>query len=75
MLVVYQFWQHTESKKIAGVTARFSNVFRQVRSVKSDLEANLHRYLLLLIMFALILLGGYVAIEAIDLVLPPGVVR
>lgn len=75
MIVIYQFWQHTESKKIAGVTPYFSSVFRKVRSVKSDVEANIHRYVLLLIMFVLIVLGGYVAIQAIDLVLPPGVIR
>ena len=75
VIVIYQFWQHTEAKKIGGVTSYFSNVFRKVRGLKSELEANVHRYVLLLVMFTLIVLGGYIAITAINLVLPPGVVR
>ncbi len=75
IIVIYQFWQATEGKKIAGVTKSMSSFFRDVRAVKSNLEANVHRYMLLAIMLILILFGGFIALDAIGLVPPPAAAK
>jgi len=59
-LVVYQFWQHTELAKIEAISKNFSSLFTDIRRLKSRREANVHRYLLLLFMIAVILLGAVV---------------
>jgi hypothetical protein len=44
------------------VTARhFSSLFRETRGLKARLEANLHRYTLLLFMITVIVGGGVIA--------------
>ena len=71
IIIIYQFWQSTEGRKIIGVTKNMSTAFRSIRAVKSNLEANVHRYLLLAMMLILVLFGGFLALEAIGLVPPP----
>ena len=71
IIIIYQFWQSTEGRKIIGVTKNMSTAFRSIRAVKSNLEANVHRYLLLAIMLILVLFGGFLSLEAIGLVPPP----
>ncbi len=60
-LIIYQFWQHTELLKIEKISKGFSTAFREVRRTKSNLEANIHRYLLLLFMIATVILGAIVS--------------
>ncbi len=57
-LVVYQFWQHTEMMKIETVAGHYSDLFRQVRRLKSRNEANIQRYLLLVFMIITVILGA-----------------
>jgi len=59
-LVVYQFWQHTELAKIEAISKNFSSLFTDIRRLKSRREANVHRYLLLVFMIAVVLLGAVV---------------
>ena len=66
VLVFYQFWQYTEQEKLDGVGRRFSNLFRDTRKVKSRLEANVHRYTLLVFMIAVIFGGGAIAFFALS---------
>lgn len=61
MLVIYQFWQHTERRKLDAIGVRFSTTFRSVRALKSRLEADIHRYTLLVFMIFVVLLGAYVS--------------
>lgn len=60
-LIIYQFWQHTELIKIEKISKDFSSAFRRVRQSKSQLEANVHRYLLLAFMILTTLLGSVVS--------------
>ncbi|MEH6474290.1 MAG: hypothetical protein V7727_01320 [Sneathiella sp.] len=50
ILLIYQLWQHTETLKIRKINLFMSDHFRLVRQVKSSLEANIHRYILLVTM-------------------------
>lgn len=50
ILVIYQIWQHTEMLKLRKITSYLSGHFNAVRRVKSRIEANVHRYILLGVM-------------------------
>jgi hypothetical protein len=65
LLFFYQTWQHTEQTKLDVIGKQFSSLFRQVRGIKSKLEANLHRYMILLFMISVIGLGAVVAFTTI----------
>ena len=54
MLIIYQMWQSTEHRKLDLIGETMSDMFREVRAVKSTLEANVHRYLLLAFMVVFI---------------------
>ena len=60
-LVVYQFWQHNELRKIQIVSMHMSNLFGRIRRIKSRREANIQRYLLLTFMIGTIIMGAIVA--------------
>ncbi len=60
-LIIYQFWQYTELRKIDKISKGFSTAFRRVRVVKSKLEANIHRYLLLIFMILAVIMGSIVS--------------
>jgi len=57
-LVVYQMWQHTEMMKIENIAAYYSDLFRDVRKLKSRNEANIQRYLLLAFMVFTVTIGA-----------------
>ena len=59
-LIIYQFWQHTEHEKQAGIARDFSNVFREIRALKSRVEANVHRYTLLMFMIIIEGIGAFI---------------
>ncbi len=73
ILVIYQFWQHTEMLKLRKITSFLSNYFEVVRSIKSRSEANIHRYILLFVMIASILVTNTIAYIAYLPLLPDGV--
>ncbi len=60
-LIIYQFWQYNELLKIEKISKGFSTAFRSVRVIKSKLEANIHRYLLLLFMIMTVIMGSIVS--------------
>ncbi len=60
-LIIYQFWQYTELMKIEKISKLFSTAFQNVRQTKSRLEANIHRYLLLLFMILTLIIGSIVS--------------
>ncbi len=66
LLMIFQFWQHTESQKIISIEALLSSAFREIRKKKSILEASIHRYIILAFMVGTILLGGYITIISLD---------
>jgi len=72
MLIVFQLWQHTEGQKIAAIELQYSNTFRMVRRKKWKLEADIHRYAILILMTASILFTAFLAIEVINLHKPNG---
>ncbi len=59
-LVIYQFWMHNETTKIDLMNPHMSNLFRDVRAVKSRSEGNVHRYTLLFFMAVVVALGAVV---------------
>ena len=61
IVIIYQFWQHTEHEKQLAIARSFSNVFREMRAIKSRLEANIHRYTLLLFMIVIEVIGAAIA--------------
>ncbi len=66
LLVLFQFWQHTELSKIKSIEKLFSSVFRDIRNKKSVLEATIHRYVILFFMVGAILLGGYITVISLE---------
>tara|TARA_B100000315_G_scaffold260498_1_gene322402 strand:+ start:9809 stop:10309 length:501 start_codon:yes stop_codon:yes gene_type:complete len=66
LVLIFQFWQHTESRKILAIEKLYSSAFREIRNLKSKFEANAHRYIILFFMIGAIVLGGFVAIQSID---------
>ena len=65
-LIMYQFWQYNELRKIAEMSKHFSSLFRRVRGVKSKTEANFHRYTLLFFMITTIVIGAIVAYHGVN---------
>jgi Na+/melibiose symporter-like transporter len=59
-LVIYQFWMHNETTKIDSLNPHMSNLFRDVRALKSRREGNVHRYMLLFFMTVVVILGAVV---------------
>jgi hypothetical protein len=59
-LIIYQFWTHNEQNKLDFMEYYYSNLFRDIRAMKSRLEGNLHRYTLLLFMAVVVVLGAVV---------------
>ena len=65
IIVIYQFWQHVEHTKMAAIADKMSPAFRSVRRVKSKVEADFHRYTLLVFMIGIVVLGATVAYMAL----------
>ena len=61
-LAIYQFWQQAERGKLSMIGDRFSNVSRDVRGYLPPREANVHRYILLFFMIAIILVGNWLLV-------------
>jgi hypothetical protein len=61
VVVIYQFWQHAEMTKLDAVANRFSADFSDIRSLKSRTESNIHRYILLVFIVAMLALGAVIA--------------
>ncbi len=61
-LVLYQVWQNTEREKLREIARALSNLFVNIRTIKSSREANYHRYTLLCFMAIAILLGNAILI-------------
>ncbi len=57
-LIIYQFWQRTEQRKLEFMSRQFSRIFQRVRNLKSTSEANLHRYTLLSFMVGFLLFAN-----------------
>lgn len=68
ILIFYQSWQYAEQRKLEAIADDFSNFFREVRGIKSRLEANIHRYVLLLFMVIIVALGAVVTFSTLLLV-------
>ena len=60
ILMVYQLWQNTERTKLDRIAKQFSSQFRDIRGIKSRMEANIVRYLLLVFMMALVVLASVI---------------
>ena len=67
ILIFYQSWQYAEQRKLEAVAGDFSSYFRDVRAIKSRLEANIHRYVLLLFMVVIVALGAIVTFSTLQL--------
>ena len=46
LLIIFQFWQHTEAQKLSAIEKLFSSAFRDIRKKKSILESSIHRYII-----------------------------
>ena len=68
ILLIYQVWQHTEQEILTSIGKRFSSLFRDTRAIKSRLDANVHRYILLVFMISMVLLGGVITYFTISAV-------
>lgn len=61
-LAIFQFWQQAERGKLNMISDRFSNVLRDVRMYLPPREANIHRYILLFFMIAVILVANWLLV-------------
>lgn len=65
-LIIYQFWTHNELTKLDRMQPFMSNLFADIRALKSKKEGNFHRYTLLFFMVVVVVLGATVAHLALD---------
>jgi serine kinase of HPr protein (carbohydrate metabolism regulator) len=70
MVVLFQFWQHTEGRKLITIESAYSNLFRRIGKFKSSREANIHRYLILLFMVGTIIIGCGITLMSLDAIAP-----
>ena len=68
-LAIFQSWQGTEREKIRELVSKLSNLSTLVYGLKSRMEANVHRFILLAFVIAGILGASYFAVV---LVMPLG---
>lgn len=61
ILIIYQIWQHTEKLKIQKISGFLSNYFSIIRNIKQRRDANIHRYILLLVMIISILVSNTIS--------------
>jgi hypothetical protein len=61
-LSIYQSWQATEREKVRTILKRFSSAAREVHRIKSQIEANIHRYILFAFMAIAILIANYLTV-------------
>lgn len=64
ILIMYQFWQHTELAKLQTAGMNFSSLYRKIRKIKSGREANAHRYLIFAFMVGVIVLGAVLTLAS-----------
>jgi hypothetical protein len=64
-LVIYQFWQYNEQRKLAEITRNFSTLFRKIRRIKSKGESDVHRYTLLAFMVITVIIGGMMSYNGV----------
>jgi len=64
VLTIYQFWQYNELKRLRAIGRKFSSLFREIRGIKSPGEANFHRYLLLVFMCMVVIIGAAIVYMA-----------
>jgi len=67
-LVTYQMWQHTETRKIEVVARNYSTLFARIRRIKSKREANVQRYIMLILLILAVILGAIVTHMGISLI-------
>ncbi len=65
-LSIHQSWQKTERQKVRRIVENLSNLSRDVYSLKSRIEANVHRYILLAFMIVTIVMMNYVAFTLLE---------
>ena len=70
MVVLFQFWQHSEGRKLTNIESAYSNLFRRIRKLRSKREADIHRYLILLFMAATIIIGCGITLMSLDAIAP-----
>lgn len=70
IIVIYQIWQHTEMLKLRKISGYLSGHFGMIRGIKSRVEANIHRYILLFVMVASIAIANIIAYIAYLPILP-----
>ncbi|MEH6404262.1 MAG: hypothetical protein V7750_12865 [Sneathiella sp.] len=61
ILIIYQIWQHTEKLKLQKISVFLSNYFTLIRQIKQRRDANIHRYVLLIVMIASIFVANTIS--------------
>ena len=61
-LAIFQFWQQAERGKLNMISERFSNIVRDIRAYLPPHEANVHRYILLFFMIAMVLVANWLLV-------------
>lgn len=67
-LMMYQFWQFNEIKRIMAIEKLFSSQYVSIRNINSRREGNIDRYTLLIFMTAVVIAGAAFAISGIKLI-------
>ena len=61
ILIIYQIWQHTEKLKLQKISVFLSNYFTLIRQIKQRRDANIHRYVLLVVMVVSIFVANSIS--------------
>ena len=61
VVIIYQLWQYDELRKLEAVAKHLSPAFREIRRLKSRTESNIYRYILLMFIIVMLVLGAVIA--------------
>lgn len=70
MLIIFQSWQGIEREKIQLILSNLSSIARAVYNTKSELAANIERYILLSVMCIAVLIAGFLTLARLMRWLP-----
>ncbi len=70
MLIIFQSWQGIEREKIQLILGNLSSLARDVYNTKSELAANIERFILLGVMCAAVLIAGFLTLARLMRWLP-----
>ena len=65
VVIFLQFWQINEKRILRNISSGLSNSFQRLRALKSRSESNVHRYIMLFMLMAYVLMAQIAMLRAL----------